>query len=84
MRDLLIGSDSWIALPGQIGTLAEVVVGWVLLSSKLIPTRHLILVGQRWRKAILDISRELEIPARYQSFLTFVETPEEAIEKLRG
>jgi hypothetical protein len=44
----------------------------------------LILVGQRWRKAILDISRELEIPARYQSFLTFVETPEEAIEKLRG
>jgi uncharacterized protein (TIGR00730 family) len=84
MRDLLIGSDSWIALPGQIGTLAEVVVGWVLLSSKLIPTRHLILVGQRWRKAILEISRELEIPDRYQSFLTFVETPEEAIEKLRG
>jgi predicted Rossmann-fold nucleotide-binding protein len=82
MRDLLMGSDAWIALPGQIGTLAEVTVGWVLLSSRLVSVQHLILLGPRWRDAIAGISRQLQIPDRYRSFLTFVDTPEEALERL--
>jgi uncharacterized protein (TIGR00730 family) len=82
MRDLLIGSDAWIALPGQVGTLAEVAVGWVLVSSKLIPARRLILVGPRWRKAIQQIGAVLEILDRHLELLTFADTPEEAIDSL--
>jgi uncharacterized protein (TIGR00730 family) len=84
MRDLLVGSDAWIALPGQIGTLAEVAVGWVLLSSKLISTRHLILVGPCWKQAIREMSNALDISARYESLLTFVETPEAVLETLKS
>lgn len=83
MRDLLIGSDAWIALPGQTGTLAEVAVGWVLLSSKLITNRRLILIGDRWRRAIDGLSTELDITGDHRSLLTFVDTPEQAVAMLR-
>jgi hypothetical protein len=45
--------DAAIALPGGVGTLAEILLLWNLLIIQAIPPKPLILVGEGW-KAVLD------------------------------
>ena len=46
---LIHENDGMIALPGGIGTLAEVASAWSAMQTKAIPERPLILVGDAWR-----------------------------------
>ena len=41
--------DAAIALPGGIGTLAEIVVMWSQMQTQAIPARPLVLIGSGWR-----------------------------------
>jgi uncharacterized protein (TIGR00730 family) len=53
--------DALVALPGGIGTLAEVALSWSWLQTAEISPRPLILIGEPWRQTIktfLDYSGE--------------------------
>jgi len=82
-RDLLLEADAWLALPGQIGTLAEVALGWALIGGRLLEPRPLILIGEPWRRAIPALAEHLAIRPALVRHLTLVNTPEEAVACLR-
>ena len=44
--------DAAIALPGGVGTMAEIVMMWNLMQTAAIPTRPLALVGEGWADVI--------------------------------
>ncbi len=78
-------ADVFIALPGSIGTLAEMVLAWNKLELDLIPTRPFIAVDQKWQK-IFDImfAKDPLVPkstwkknSKIAKVTSFVETIEE-------
>lgn len=54
--EMLIDADAWVAVAGGVGTLAEIAVAWNLMQNAHVPSRPLILVGERWRR-VLDVLR---------------------------
>jgi uncharacterized protein (TIGR00730 family) len=49
-----------IAMPGGVGTLAEIVLAWSLMQTGEIPERPLVVVGQGWRMTFEAFLRESE------------------------
>ncbi|HPH96651.1 MAG TPA: LOG family protein [Anaerolineaceae bacterium] len=49
---LIEGSQAWIALPGGVGTLAEISLAWNQMIIQALPVRPLILVGTGWQSVI--------------------------------
>ncbi|MBE0411941.1 MAG: LOG family protein [Anaerolineales bacterium] len=49
---LIEKSDAAVALPGGIGTLAEISVMWSHLQTGALPQRPLILIGEGWKETI--------------------------------
>ena len=49
--------DAAIALPGGVGTLAEIVMMWNQMQTAAIPTRPLILIGEGWAEMIEALYR---------------------------
>jgi uncharacterized protein (TIGR00730 family) len=78
---LIDNCDAAIALPGGIGTLAEIAQMWSNLQVGVIPRRPLILVGSGWKALIeqfyLDFNRY--VPKMYRQLLYFAETSEDVI-----
>jgi uncharacterized protein (TIGR00730 family) len=50
---LIESCDACLALPGGVGTLAELVLTWNLLLTRILPPRPLILIGTGWQ-AVID------------------------------
>jgi uncharacterized protein (TIGR00730 family) len=75
-------ADGYVAMPGGIGTLAEVSFAWQELLLEIVPPRPLVLVGTRWR-ALYDsfIGNLVPTPNLYD-VLTLAATPAEAVEFL--
>lgn len=66
--------DAAIALPGGVGTLAEILLLWNLLIIQAVPPKPLILVGEGW-KAVLDAffsHCDGYSPGNQQGFLSLV------------
>jgi hypothetical protein len=76
--------DAAVALPGGIGTLAEVSVMWSHLQTGVISPRPLVLVGQGWKTVIETILQSFDgqIPEKYRSLLTFASDIEAALKYL--
>jgi hypothetical protein len=51
---LIDNCEACLALPGGVGTLAELVLTWNLLLTGILPPRPLILIGPEWH-AVIDI-----------------------------
>jgi uncharacterized protein (TIGR00730 family) len=49
---LIENSEAFVALPGGVGTLAEISLTWNLLLTHIQPPRPLILIGPGWQKTI--------------------------------
>ena len=49
---LIENCDAALALPGGIGTLAEIMLTWNLLLTHVLPPRPLILIGPGWQATI--------------------------------
>ena len=75
-------ADVILALPGGIGTLAEIALFWNRMVIEASPRKPLILVGAGWRQAISGLSGALEgyFPPAYLEMLTFVESVDQAAE----
>jgi hypothetical protein len=78
---LIEGCDAALALPGGVGTLAEVTVMWNHMQTQAIPTRPLVLIGPGWQETIGTFWRVFDghVPIQHRSLLTFAEDIEEAI-----
>ncbi|MEN8171732.1 MAG: LOG family protein [Chloroflexota bacterium] len=59
LNTLIDHCDAAIALPGGIGTLAEIVAMWSLLQVNVSTPRPLILIGTGWQRTFDSLFREL-------------------------
>ena len=84
MNALIDQCDAAIALPGGIGTLAEVAMMWSNLQTGVIAPRRLILVGPGWRSVIdqfVTVFGGYVLPQHRQR-LSFAPDVESAVELL--
>jgi hypothetical protein len=78
--------EAAIALPGGIGTLAEVSVLWSHLQTGAISPRRLILVGEGW-KTVFETFWNMfdgQVAPKYRSLLTFAPDAEQAVHLLES
>ena len=57
---LICDAEAWVAFPGGVGTLTEIALCWNLVQTGSVSPRPLIIVGERWDRA-LSVFRELLI-----------------------
>ncbi|MBP1701536.1 MAG: uncharacterized protein H6Q38_643 [Chloroflexi bacterium] len=78
--------DAALALPGGIGTLAEVVLMWNHLLIRAISPRPLILIGSGWLETIHTFYASLGeyVPEREHGWLSFVPDNETAVQRLQS
>ncbi len=76
--------DAAMALPGGIGTLAEIMLLWNRLAIEAVPPKPLILIGKGWREVMDSFIENLGIyiPENDVEKLAFADNPEEALELL--
>lgn len=57
---LIESCDAALALPGGVGTLAEISVMWSQMQTSSMPTRPLVLIGGGWRRVFETLFAELD------------------------
>ena len=82
MQALIEGCDAAIALPGGVGTLAEISLMWNLMVVESLHRRPLILVGSGWQSTLDQFftSFEFYMPVRQRDDLLFAENIHTAVE----
>lgn len=76
---LVAENDGIIALPGGIGTLAEVSLAWNQLQTGAMPSRPLVVLGEHWRRTLRAFLVPDYVPAASEALVQFADTPEEAV-----
>jgi hypothetical protein len=76
--------DAAIALPGGIGTLAEIMLMWNTLLIGAVTPRPLVLVGAGWQELVAAFNQALGeyIPVRELAWLSFAPDVEAATDQL--
>ena len=80
LTTLLEMSNAHVALPGSIGTLAEIFVSWNLLVSG--GEKPLILLGEEWEQLIDILEQYTEIRAKDRAKIIFSRTAEDAFDQI--
>lgn len=77
--------DAAIALPGGVGTLAEIAVMWSQMQTNSMPLRPLILIGDGWQKifAGLFAMQDSHIKAAHRELLGFAPDVDSAMSLLQ-
>ncbi len=83
---LIKNCDAAIALPGGVGTLAEISLTWNMIILNSIPVPYLILVGSAWKNVITEFYQEMPelVPASVRSYVRFCSTIEDAVAELNN
>lgn len=86
MQAIIEGCDAAIALPGGVGTLAEISIMWNLMVVESLRRRPLILVGQGWQSTLDQFFNSFEyyMPMRQSESLLFAEDVQRAVELLNN
>ncbi len=81
---LVESCDTAMALPGGVGTLAEIAVMWSQMQTQALPARPLILIGDGWQKVFRTLFAEMDsnIPAGHRALLSFASDIESAVSML--
>jgi hypothetical protein len=83
---LIEAGEAYIALPGGVGTLAEIAMTWNQMQTEVIPARPFILVGTGWHlifQSILERQAE-HIKPMHAKQLHFAADAESAFALLEG
>ena len=82
---LIENSAAYLALPGGVGTLAEVTLTWNLLLTRILPPRPLILIGSGWQATVQKfLSQQAEfIPEVQRQWVTFSPDVDSAFQRLQ-
>lgn len=76
--------DHAVALPGGVGTLAEIAIMWNQMQIQAIPVRPLVLVGEGWRATFTAMFHQLSayIPTAHRDLLWFAADAAEAYQQI--
>lgn len=76
--------DAAIALPGGIGTLAEIALTWNLLAVQAIQIPPMIVISSEWDKILRSFLKHMNehIPEVHQTLITFCSDIEDAVNKI--
>ena len=82
---LIENCDAFLALPGGVGTLVEIMLSWNLLLTQILPPRPLILIGSGWQATIQHFLAEQGefIPENQRQWISFVPDSGSAIQQLQ-
>lgn len=85
LHGLVENCDAALALPGGIGTLAEIMIMWSQLQVGILPPRPLILIGSGWQTTFEAIrqNQTTYIRSEYWSLVKFAGDVEAAFQLLR-
>ncbi len=85
MYALIDVCDGALALPGGIGTLAEISAMWSQIQVSAIPERPLILIGKSWKNifSTLQLEQSGYISADHHRLLQYVDEAKDALALLR-
>ena len=85
LRTLIESCDAAIALPGGIGTLAEILLFWNQQAISLIPKPPLILIGPGWKKTLNSFAetQSRHIKKQDLDLIFFAENVNDAVEKIK-
>jgi len=77
---LIKNCDAAIALPGGVGTLAEIALTWNMIILESIPVPYLILVGNSWKNIINSLYQEMTdfVPLSVRNYIHFCDNVEAA------
>jgi uncharacterized protein (TIGR00725 family) len=81
MIKLIDAGDVVIALPGGVGTLAEITLLWNRMIVEAAPKRKLILIGEGWRSTFQSLFESMNsyFPSAHQSMLSYAAEIEDAV-----
>ncbi len=77
-------ASGFVVLEGSIGTLAELFLTWNLLAVEGRPAAPLVCLGRPWDAFVRDLARPGLVVPDMLRFVEVVDTPAEAIERLRA
>jgi uncharacterized protein (TIGR00730 family) len=82
---LIRNADAYLALPGGVGTLAEITLTWNLLITGVLTPRPLILIGAGWRESTRSFLAEQGkfIPEVQRKWVTFSTDINSAFQRLQ-
>jgi uncharacterized protein (TIGR00725 family) len=78
LQNLITRSVGFIALRGGMGTVTEVSLVWNKLSTGVLPSRPLVLLGSSWEKVVNAWAENLVVSEADISLLDFAASAEEA------
>jgi uncharacterized protein (TIGR00730 family) len=86
MHDLIHESDAALALPGGIGTLAEIALMWNLMAVESLHRRPLVLIGGGWQFTFDQFFKELGsyMTAHQREIPNFAEDVQTAVDTLES
>lgn len=76
-------SDAFVVVHGGLGTLAELALVWDMMLTGEVRSRPFVVVGQEWRQVVESIRQHTQMGSSALDLLTFVDTPQAAVERLR-
>ncbi len=79
LHHLVHKADGYIAMPGGVGTLHELVMVWELIRINEINGKPLICFGEFWRNTLSDFAESVYVPAGHADNLHFVATSQEVM-----
>lgn len=79
LEKLITESDGYIALRGGMGTVTEISLVWNKLTTRVMPAKPLILLGDCWVNVIDSLRQQLVVSETDLSHLSFATTAEEAV-----
>ena len=86
LHTLIHQSDAAFALPGGIGTLAEIAMMWNLMNVESLHRRPLILVGRGWQSTFDQFLQEFDpyVTAQHRQILLFANDVHTAVKMLEN
>jgi uncharacterized protein (TIGR00730 family) len=85
MLAMMDGCEAAVALPGGIGTMAEIALLWNRMAIEAVEARPLILIGEEWHSVFQSFFQKLGgyIPERDHEKIKFAADPAEAVDMLK-
>lgn len=83
MTHLVTQNDGVIALPGGVGTLAEVAQTWSFLQTGVLSPRPFILLGEIWQRTFEAFIDPAYVRSAHQTLFHLADTPQAAVALLK-
>ena len=80
---LILEADGYVAMPGGLGTLHELVSVWELIRVGDVPKRPVICYGKYWEEMLASLRQTPYIPQPAWDVLRFVHSPQEMLVALK-